>query len=1048
MSRSQKEWYEEYDEGDLEAKDNVPKPSRQQTPREILEAAESINFSDENATNAFKNRYGATLSIKEYKSEDGNVLHELSGLALDTIGKENKWTRTRIKLFIDFILNESTSYGHLLETERQVGGHMPLHNALFKKNHLFVGVVLEKLKAEKSLQEMMKTILQHTTANKENCLHLAIMYNSEHTELLIDLCESISDPQDILESQKWATPLVHEQSRTPSVFQQRDKHNRTPLHYAAKVQDKDQYVVEPKFSDAPTVVPGRASELASRNTDALDYANVPQQPRGPEIDIHIATPLHAFHTPPLSPRLPPPPKQGQGAGAEGSSITQGSTLVGELSKLKSITVNAPATDRHQMMLVQRLTKADWFSLTLGPQPPGTEPPVSKKQKGDFLLTPFQLREADICQKVTNKAKKLLPKSNNDEGQAIRDFVRTRVEDELEKLHGNDEILSVIRDFCLEKFSRSRSTIMQCLYPPGRERHIEFSLSGLRRQSIHMDYLQQLASHLHFESVLVCVTLPRLRVELSSLSDDEDYSVEDSDELKLLSGLGVGAATTTKGRATVKSQKKKRGKGLSDLVAIFNWLRVNHVQKIKKIVVIDDGDPCHSDEAIERALGGFDVLVWDWKRPDVCSEVIFNCAPNVREVSLYWSGCQSTLLGWYCDQGFPSEKFKALKKIVLYYRKGLESETRLRSYLDTFKNRIEERKEQGTEKSKVHVDLQKDPEDKSFLSGFKSAGADLMDNAWFGAMRPILECVQTMPGGRPIKIAIIDDGIDASLPIFDHRVACGASFGTSLGMEHSATPYFVSSGHHGTLMGALILRMCPSAKLYIAKLDERYNSSGARSITASSAAESINWAVDTEVDIISMSWTIELANVKSREVQSRDLDNLEAAVKRANEAGILMFCAASDQGNSTMVECYPGNVGMCHRVGAATGTGERCAWVHPENYDLLLPGEKIIYDLQDPSSPSEHSGSSVATAVAAGLGGLLKSLYWQLNPDTQQDNFRQKKDMDRAFRYLGYPFPFTDKLGFLAGKNWKNGSHKRVIRDGLKKLFEDIRVSYHYLTATY
>lgn len=101
-----------------------------------------------------------------------------------------------------------------------------------------------------------------------------------------------------------------------------------------------------------------------------------------------------------------------------------------------------------------------------------------------------------------------------------------------------------------------------------------------------------------------------------------------------------------------------GKGRRDLVSVFQWLRENHVRTIKRVVVIDDSDRPHSDGAIEQALMNLDVEIWDWKKPDICSDVIYSVAPNVREVSLYWSGNAATMLGWYSNEGFANrEKFR-------------------------------------------------------------------------------------------------------------------------------------------------------------------------------------------------------------------------------------------------------------------------------------------------------------------------------------------------------------------------------------------------------
>ncbi len=90
--------------------------------------------------------------------------------------------------------------------------------------------------------------------------------------------------------------------------------------------------------------------------------------------------------------------------------------------------------------------------------------------------------------------------------------------------------------------------------------------------------------------------------------------------------------------------------------MFDWLRKNRVEKIVKIMVIDDGDPSHSDASIEEALRGFEVEIWDWKRVDINTDVIHRCNKHVREVSLYSSGNNAVLMGWASLEGLRSEEY--------------------------------------------------------------------------------------------------------------------------------------------------------------------------------------------------------------------------------------------------------------------------------------------------------------------------------------------------------------------------------------------------------
>jgi cell division inhibitor SulA len=92
------------------------------------------------------------------------------------------------------------------------------------------------------------------------------------------------------------------------------------------------------------------------------------------------------------------------------------------------------------------------------------------------------------------------------------------------------------------------------------------------------------------------------------------------------------------------------RGRSDLVEVFDWLRNSGVKKIIKVIVIDDMQPSHSDSSIEKALQGFEVEVWDWKRPDLSTEVIGNSTTCVKEISLYSTGNNAVLLGWVSPHG--------------------------------------------------------------------------------------------------------------------------------------------------------------------------------------------------------------------------------------------------------------------------------------------------------------------------------------------------------------------------------------------------------------
>jgi hypothetical protein len=100
----------------------------------------------------------------------------------------------------------------------------------------------------------------------------------------------------------------------------------------------------------------------------------------------------------------------------------------------------------------------------------------------------------------------------------------------------------------------------------------------------------------------------------------------------------------------ESKSKKRPAppeclGRRDLEVLFRWLKQNKgVKTIFRVIVDDLQGPAHSDEAIESCLTNMGVEVWDWRRLDLSSEVIFKVCPQAREVHLYWGGNEAVLRG--------------------------------------------------------------------------------------------------------------------------------------------------------------------------------------------------------------------------------------------------------------------------------------------------------------------------------------------------------------------------------------------------------------------
>jgi hypothetical protein len=135
-------------------------------------------------------------------------------------------------------------------------------------------------------------------------------------------------------------------------------------------------------------------------------------------------------------------------------------------------------------------------------------------------------------------------------------------------------------------------------------------------------------------------------------------------------------------------------------------------------------------------------------------------------------------------------------------------------------------------------------------------------------------------------------------------------------------------------------------------------------------QAVRAAVDRNVDIISMSWTIERT-----ETNKADIDELEKAIELAASKDMLMFCAATDQG-AFKDRSYPAASGTkkIFKIGAAEASGAALKWIGDQSaVDFIMPGHQVVMERHgDPGVQkfTPLTGSSVATALAAGLAAIV------------------------------------------------------------------------------
>lgn len=137
-----------------------------------------------------------------------------------------------------------------------------------------------------------------------------------------------------------------------------------------------------------------------------------------------------------------------------------------------------------------------------------------------------------------------------------------------------------------------------------------------------------------------------------------------------------------------------------------------------------------------------------------------------------------------------------------------------------------------------------------------------------------------------------------------------------------------------------------------------------------------------VHIISMSWTI-----KRTHQNDGILNDLDDAITAAHSAKIVMFCAAADEASFQELACPTGN-GNTITIGAENDAGQEWPKVGKNAVDFFLPGVDVKVKDQI------LSGSSIATALAAGLAALIRYCIMIAYPgrkDLQVDTYAGMKE---------------------------------------------------------
>ncbi|GAW22634.1 hypothetical protein ANO14919_121760 [Xylariales sp. No.14919] len=455
--------------------------------------------------------------------------------------------------------------------------------------------------------------------------------------------------------------------------------------------------------------------------------------------------------------------------------------------------------------------------------------------------------------------------------------------------------------------------------------------------------------------------------------------------------------------------------------LFKWLELGGVKTIRHLSIPDSTTRPMCDIIVhEYITKRFSIEKFDWRKLDINLKILTVGTKNeFTELTLYSSGNWGVLYHWASGEGL-----MALKKLKLVtinivqldpsiYNKAQVQHNRLsREYEEAFRKRIEKLKPsfelrinikqkwdypvtrslESKEPFVPNLQLldQLDPCHRLIYNLCNSNAYDSsQDNTRGRASRPqrgghgkgsdqavyqrkLKELTQEPSFNIRdcrVKVAILDNGADRIRSSIRGQIAKGVSYVTGGTTSGQILPWWMVSDPHGTQMASLIAKANPFCRLYIARVGR-----GRKDILPKHAAEAIDWAIKQNVDIISISW-----------VMKKDHAELKSAINRAvtgegKGRPTLVFCSTADEGvySGTI---YPASYDGVVNVAATDQYGHMTP-ASANGVDILVPGENITADgpsYMEKYSSSRVSGSSVATATAAGIASLalllLRTYNW-------------------------------------------------------------------------
>lgn len=319
--------------------------------------------------------------------------------------------------------------------------------------------------------------------------------------------------------------------------------------------------------------------------------------------------------------------------------------------------------------------------------------------------------------------------------------------------------------------------------------------------------------------------------------------------------------------------------------------------------------------------------------------------------------------------------------------------------------------------------------------------------WFAAVKKTIHPIILAEhhGNKRVKVAVLDTGIalESNTPSFLKTYSKNIKLCRAFGGLDPGTVDEDESGH-GTRMASLILKICPVADLYIARVARKSNE-----LHPETVARAIRWAVDLDVDMINMSfgWALEHPA------------EVDTALMLAVSKSIRIFAATYNDGDESYRRNvpYPASSPYTFAIDSASGTGNYdpnnlSRTRDPQAGRFSAPGQSVLSACPtnvNRLGEMRSNGASVATAIATGVAALMLEFARQppLNRNPRIEAKLKERGMSSVFSDLlcssRYNSPFLTPFKLfevMRGPNEKFGE-SAAGRDESVRLHVAMRISY-------